>query len=374
MSEYHQHLLLGKVTHALSDDEVVEFENLLSGDREFELAYKELISKLPASMVETGFKKMDAPSEWRDLASELKRKAGNKRMVVKRIAAMAAVFIGLFCIGWYLLAVNNRPGKATLPLNSNAANVQMKLANGKIIQLTNNKEMIKTGAVSLDNDGNNLSFAVNDKKESGINTIYVPTGKDYKITLSDGSEIWMNAQTTLSFPFYFSDSVREVTIHGEAYCKIAKNKESPFILHLPESTVTVLGTEFNVNTYLPDKTVVSLMEGKVNFTGGSSTQSLEPGKQIVFDGENFTKNDFNSRTVLSWQQGIFYMDEANIAEIADVLNRWFGVTVIVENPDLYKKRFAGIIDKKLPLNDFLSDLNAIAKITSVQKGSEVHFK
>lgn len=373
MSEHHQHLLLGKVTHALSDDEVIEFDTLLSNDPEFVIAYKEMISKLPSHMVETGFKALDDPSLWRDLPSEFKRKTVNNRELLKRIAA-AAIFIGIVSIGWYLLAVNNSPDKAMQPIDNNNANVLLKLANGKMIQLANSKEVINTEAVSLDNDGSNLSFELNNKKEAGINTIYIPTGKDYKITLSDGSEIWMNAQTTLSFPFYFSDSVREITIHGEAYCKIAKNKKSPFILHLPESAVTVLGTEFNVNTYMPDKTVVSLMEGKISFTGGDSTQLLDAGKQIVFDGRRSVTNSFNARTVLSWQQGIFYMDEATIVEIADLLKRWFGVTVIIEDPVLYEKRFSGIIDKKLPLKEFLNDLNAIAKITSVQKGVEVYFR
>lgn len=374
MSEYHQHLLLGKVTHALTDDESVEFNHLLSSNPEFELAYKEMISKLPESMVESGFKKLDAPAYWRDLSSELEGKAGRKSAVIKKMAAVAAAFIGLLSIGWYLLAVSRKSDTVTLPVISSNASVQLKLANGKIIQLADYKETIAAGAISLDNDGSHLSFGASDTKNEGMNTMYVPTGKDYKITLSDGSEIWMNAQTTLHFPFYFSDSTREITISGEAYCKIAKNEKSPFILHLPESSVTVLGTAFNVNTYTPDKTVVSLMEGKINFTGGDHTQVLKPGRQIIFNGKEMSEDNFNSKAVLSWQQGIFYMDEANIMEIADLLKRWFGVEVVIENPDLYKKRFAGIIDKNLPLEEFLNDLKAIAKITSVQQGAEVHFK
>ena len=185
----------------------------------------------------------------------------------------------------------------------------------------------------------------------------------------------MNSRTTVGFPFYFNDSTREITIEGEAYCKIAKDESRPFIVHLPGSTVKVLGTAFNVNTYRTTKTVVSLMEGKIDFTGASKSRSLKPGKQIIFDGNDLTEETFDAKVTLSWQQGLCYLDEADIVEIAEILKRWYGVGVIVDNPVLYEKRFAGIINKNLPLSVFLDDLKVIAKISSsFSQDSVLHIK
>ncbi len=374
VSEYHQRLLLGKIIHALTDDECLEFDSLLLTDPEFKTAYEEMISKLPASQVENGFRQADEPGYWKDLALEYHLKAKKKRLWVRKYAAIAAVFTGAAFMSWFFFFPQQNDTKAVAEGFNKNGNVQIQLANGKIISLSNEKEIINTGPASFDNDGMSVTYVVKDKQVTGINSVFVPTGKNYKITLSDGSKIWMNSQTTLGFPFYFNDSIREITITGEAYCKIAKDESRPFILRLPGSTVKVLGTTFNVNTYQTTKTVVSLIEGGINFTGADKTQSLSAGKQIIFDGNDFTEQTFDAKVTLSWQEGLCYLDEADIVEIAEILKRWYGVVVIVDNPVLYKKRFAGVINKNLPLSVFLDDLKVIAKISSSLSDSVLHIK
>lgn len=375
VSEHHQRLLLGKVTRALTDDEHLEFDDLLLNDPGFKTAYEEMISKLPASQVENGFRQADEPGYWKDLALEYHLKAKKKRLGVRKYAAIAAAFTGAAFMSWFFFFQQKNDTKVVAEGFNKNGNVQIQLANGKIINLGNEKEIINAGSASFDNDGKSVTYAVKEKHVTGINTVFVPTGKDYKITLSDGSEIWMNSRTTVGFPFYFNDSTREITIEGEAYCKIAKDESRPFIVHLPGSTVKVLGTAFNVNTYRTTKTVVSLMEGKIDFTGASKSRSLKPGKQIIFDGNDLTEETFDAKVTLSWQQGLCYLDEADIVEIAEILKRWYGVGVIVDNPVLYEKRFAGIINKNLPLSVFLDDLKVIAKISSsFSQDSVLHIK
>lgn len=371
VSEYHQRLLLGKITRALTDDECFEFDDLLLNDPQFKTAYEEMVSKLPASQVENGFRQADEPGYWKDLALEYHLKAKKKRSWVIKYAAIAAAFTGAAFMSWFFFFHQENDAKAVAEGFNKNGNVQIQLANGKIINLNNEKEIINAGSVSFENDGKSVTYTVKEQPAAGINTVFVPTGKDYKITLSDGSEIWMNSRTTLGFPFYFNGSTREITIEGEAYCKIAKDESRPFILHLPGSAVKVLGTAFNVNTYQSAKTVVSLVEGKIDFTGAGKTRLLQPGKQIIFDGNDFTEEAFDAKITLSWQQGICYLDEADIIEIAGILKRWYGVEVIVDNPVLYEKRFAGIINKNLPLSVFLDDLKVIAKISSSFSGDSV---
>src|SRR5690606_32808342 len=107
-----------------------------------------------------------------------------------------------------------------------------------------------------------------------VNTLTVPAGLDYKVHLPDGSEIWMNSTSQLQFPSEFSAATREISIKGEAYLNVAPNKEKPFIVHLPKSTVRVLGTEFNVNTYGLNTETVALVKGSVQLNTPGSENKL----------------------------------------------------------------------------------------------------
>lgn len=375
LSEHHQHLLLGKITQTLSDDEVTEINNLLSYDVEIQQAYKELLNKIPHELTITSFKKTDQPGYWKNLAGEYRNKAARKKLVMISWASAAALIAGLAFTFWIYQTPGKASNKTAIAYKQNNETIRLQLANGKIINLDNEKGNIEEESASIINDGKTLSYSSHEKKASGMNSVFVPTGKDYKITLSDGSEIWMNSLTTLDFPFEFTGNTREITITGEAYCKIAKNSSKPFIIHLPNSLVKVLGTEFNVNTYKVDLTAVSLVEGKINVTGGNKTVAVNPGTQTVFDGKSIIEKPFDSKTVLSWRQGLFFLDETDIVEISGLLKRWYGVQVVVNNPVLYKKRFAGVINKNLPIEAFLDDLKAIAKInSSFSKDGSLHFK
>ncbi len=106
-------------------------------------------------------------------------------------------------------------------------------------------------------------------------------GMDYKINLSDGSEIWLNSMSKLIFPSEFASDKRVVTIDGEAYLNVAKNPSKPFIVRLPENTIEVTGTEFNINTYNKNSVRVALVDGGINLTSSTSTVKMKPGTQAV---------------------------------------------------------------------------------------------
>ncbi|MBS1566244.1 MAG: FecR domain-containing protein, partial [Bacteroidetes bacterium] len=204
----------------------------------------------------------------------------------------------------------------------------------------------------------------------------VPVAKDYKINLNDGSEVWLNSATVLSFPSRFTGDRREITINGEAYLKIAPDASKPFVVHLPGNTVEVTGTEFNVNTYTPEAISVSLVNGAVNLRSANDAYiSLRPGRQGLSRGGLLSSDSFEERKVLSWRKGLFYFETANLQELSQVLARWFGVKTVIDDPALSNKRFAGVLYKNSPLDSFLDDLEAISKIKwYYDKTGVLHFK
>jgi ferric-dicitrate binding protein FerR (iron transport regulator) len=199
---------------------------------------------------------------------------------------------------------------------------------------------------------------------------------DYQVVLADGSEVWLNSTSSLEFPFAFTGNTRDITIRGEAYLKIAKNQQHPFIVHLPDSKVQVTGTEFNVNSFDSAVVKISLVEGAVLFVGGKDSIALTPGRQGVYaKGENLYDQSFNQRNTLSWMQGIHYFEKSGMDEIIGVISRWYNVKVVVDNSRNSDKRFVGVLNKKKPLADFLKTLEYVADIYSHYDSRGVlHFK
>jgi transmembrane sensor len=373
LSAYHQSLLLGKITRSLSASENEELNLLLNENAEIKEAYEDLILNTPSELLNTEFERIKKPEYWDNLSQVLnKRKTSRKRLIVKW-SALIAILIGLTITGWIYLP-NNTINSASSAIAKKDEGIQLKLANGKMIDLSRQHGNIIEGSTKMVNNNQSLSYSDNENESGGINSVFVPAGKDYEIVLSDGSKIRMNSTTKLDFPFTFSANTREITINGEAYCEIAKDKKRPFIVHLPTGSVKVLGTEFNVNSYTATSARVSLVEGKISVSDGKDTLTLSPGKQAVLNGQHLTQQSFNAKKELSWIDGLFYLDEADINTVAEVLTRWYGIKVVVDTKELYTKRFAGVINKKLPLSVFLDDLKAIAKIThSFDNNGILHF-
>jgi len=125
------------------------------------------------------------------------------------------------------------------------------------------RELHEMGMSSLEADSNNLKYAEDHQGETSRHTLSIPTGGQYSVILSDGTKVWMNSASTLSYPSSFQGNERSVTLTGEGYFEVAHNPRKPFIVQLPDdSKVEVLGTRFNINSY-PDEARISttLIEG-----------------------------------------------------------------------------------------------------------------
>lgn len=197
-----------------------------------------------------------------------------------------------------------------------------------------------------------------------MNRLRVPVGKDYRVTLSDGTEIWLNSATTLQFPFKFSGKTREISIQGEAYLEIAEQAGQPFLVHTQHGTLQVLGTSFNINDYDSGIVKVSLVEGALRFKTKTKNVAITPGQQAVYAvNKNIRLQPFEEEEVLAWRSGKYYFIEATLQEIVTVLPRWYGISVVIDNPRLGGERFAGQMDRNKPLTTFLDNLSTTMKLS-----------
>ena len=305
----------------------------------------------------------DSETAWNEVEHELlRRKRAVRYLSVKKWLAAAAVS-GVIAAGAYFLLNKAResspasPVTATAEMPANGLHLQM--ANGKVIQLPYNMpaQDISAGSVALNAGARTLQYTSKGKDIGGYNTLVVPPKMDYRVILSDGTEVWLNATSTLKFPFSFRQNTREVYLEGEGFFKVAKNADKPFFVRTPETVIEVLGTEFNVNTYKRGITSTSLVTGAVSARSGSSTIVLKPGQEAVYtERSGFTVQQFDKDAVVSWMNGIFQFDDTRLADLQPVIERWFGIAVVFDDPALANSPFTGILDKHHDLAFFLKNL------------------
>lgn len=199
-------------------------------------------------------------------------------------------------------------------------------------------------------------------------------GLDYMIKLPDGTEVYLNSATVLSFPTAFTGSKREISINGEAFLSVARDARHPFIVHLPHGSVEVLGTEFNMNSYDSGVVKVALVGGVVNMKAGGHALALKPGLEGVYrKGELYTQ-PFDKQSTLGWRRGIYYFDNATLEQIISILPRWFGVQVKLDNTDKAGERFTKRIYRNAPITEFLDNLKATMAIQYYIQDEVVHIK
>jgi transmembrane sensor len=231
----------------------------------------------------------------------------------------------------------------------NAANGQLANQGGvKIVKLSN-------GQVSYDLSG--LSV-----KETMLNTMSTPKGGQYQVTLPDGTKVWLNASSSITFPTAFIDNKRQVKITGEIYFEIAKNKEKPFIVDVNGlTTVQVLGTSFNVNSYENEGVIkTTLVDGSIRV---NNNVILQPGQQAIITSSeekpNVTNADLDQ--ALAWKNGIFDFTGNDLKNVMRQLERWYDIKVE------YKGSVSNTIFKgKMYRNTNLSDVLEMLKRMGVK--------
>jgi transmembrane sensor len=176
------------------------------------------------------------------------------------------------------------------------------------------------------------------------NTIETPKGGQYQVSLPDGTNVWLNAASSLRYPTVFSGHQREVHLDGEAYFEVAKNPGMPFIVKSSRQVVEVLGTHFNISSYHDDPLVkTTLVEGKVRLSGLNSSQTvtLNAGEQALAHQHGaITVNAVNANQFLGWKEGKFIFTDADIQSIMRQVSRWYNVEVIYKG-GISKEKFGG---------------------------------
>ncbi|MGF1922800.1 MAG: FecR family protein [Bacteroidia bacterium] len=235
---------------------------------------------------------------------------------------------------------------------------------GKIIQ-TANLSITKTKSGQLIYQATGIAT---NPDRMAYHTIETPKGGQYQIYLPDGTKVWLNAASSLKYPERFHTKERKVTLTGEAYFEVAKDKSHPFIVHTEGNgklaqDVEVLGTHFNVNAYMDDQsTKTTLVEGSVKVSSLASKKSnlLTPGQQSVLSDHSFLVKSIDTGDDTAWKDGLFRFNNANLKNILYQLERWYDIKIDYRN--IPHKRYNGMVPRKAKLSEVLHMLELTGNI------------
>lgn len=380
-SDYIHWLMVERLTGEISEAEERYLTKLLDTEPAVREAYKALQEQFSKEDLENKFARLKSPENWRPMPTF---ENSQSRSLRGRIVAMTAAAAILAAVLFSIYLINKKqsplPDEVAIVNPRQHSGIKLHVSGGETVDLSNNTGQVTVGnGTLLNGNSDSLSLVVGSHKNtsSAVNTLTVPNGMDYKVILSDGTMVWMNSSSILKFPFNFLDKEREITIEGEAYLEVAKDKNKPFIVHTEHGSVKVLGTQFNVNTYDPHTLRVSLVEGSVQVEADQKPVTLKPGQEVVYIAEqkNLKVQGFDEDEVLSWRQGIKHFYNNTVREICEVFPRWYGVDIVIDNKSIYDKTFTGVLNRNEPIDKFLRALKATSSISTYEfKDGKLHLK
>ncbi|SFA44421.1 FecR family protein [Pedobacter suwonensis] len=245
------------------------------------------------------------------------------------------------------------------------------LANGEEVSLGNpaKGEVASQGTVQV-TETETGKLVYKGRKEISeavmINKLTTPRGGEYQLVLSDGTKVWLNAASSISFPAAFEGNYRKVSITGEVYFEVAHDKKKPFLVTAREQEISVLGTHFNISAYQDDEFVTtSLISGAVRVKNLKTKveKSIQPGQSATTSSANddVLIHAIDKDEILSWKNGYFQFDNQNVYSIMKVLSRWYNVDVQFLS-DKNTEHFGGTFSRGKQLSEILANLEKLGNV------------
>lgn len=311
------------------------------------------------------------------------------RIMLRRYMAVASliafVCTASFLIYWYTdrdLEVMKTDHSSVATIHSQkteekTADALLLTADGESIPMNNSQDTItvSSGGIKM---GSQLLVIEKEAKVAQqkvvYNTLKILRGKKFKLQLSDGTMVWLNAESEITFPNYFEGPNRTVSVKGELLFDVTENKSRPFIVNTQQGNIRVLGTVFNVYCYENEMPATTLVRGKIEYSLGERSVVLLPGQQCRVSGNRLTVVDVDTYEYTSWIDEIISFKNKKLEEIMNTLSRLYDVTVSYETPSLKNLPFTGAFRQYENMEDIVQMIEECGLIRIEQRERELIIK
>ncbi|WP_316814362.1 FecR family protein [Pedobacter heparinus] len=346
--------------------------------KELEMLYAKAALKIQAPVISEGnaaeMNRMGKES-WIQLIGEIRGTRPKQVKIWPRVISVAAA-ISVIVFGiWFF---NGGFSEISSDQSDQAANrndiapgknvATLTLANGKVIKLSESKTGLEVGVTKLTYSDGSAVLPTDRADFSGLDEIAIstPQGGQYQVKLPDGTEVWLNSASSIRYVTQLVPSpIRSITLTGEAYFEVKKDKKRPFVVRSKGQEVEVLGTHFNVNSY-PDEidTKTTLLEGLVKVSA-KRVVHLVPGQQSTLYTGQLKVKEVNVENAVAWKNGLLMFNDESLEEVMRKISRWYGVGVRIKEESLARQGVYGTISKYSNLSKVLEML---------ELAGEMHFE
>lgn len=305
---------------------------------------------------------------WAKIGRPESRGRSTWRSYMVKMAAAAAVVI-MLSVGFRIFKVKS-PAKR---LSYNVEKVEIPPGANKAMLILSDGTKIDLQAAKSGNIAYQGGAVVNKQAEGKIdyqgaataqpgtdalNTLAVPKGGQYELTLPDGTRVWLNAASSLTYPVAFTGKQRVVTLNGEAYFEVAGNPGKPFLVHVDgKQTVEVLGTHFDIKAYNDDPDIrTTLLEGSVKVSAKNGHTIIKPGQMAVNNLKApLIVRNADLDAVMGWKNGLFVFNDERIEDVLRIVARWYDVEVEYQ-ADVSQKKLRGVVSKYKSIRELLDNI------------------
>ena len=252
------------------------------------------------------------------------------------------------------------------------------LANGQMIPLGKEAadSTIITDGAQINASGSGVTYASGGESESIVyNKLEIPRGGEFCLTLSDGTRVWLNSETSIQYPVAFGAKERRVFVQGEAYFEVAKDANKPFTVQFMSSSVTVLGTSFNIRAYPEEKqSQTTLAEGSVRIYSPGSSMLLKPGEQVEVNALSggMVKREVEVKSFTSWKDGRFVFEQQPLEDIMRTLERWYDIRVIFKDEGAKRISLSGNMKRYGDFSQVMKMLQMTGDVRFELHGNDVY--
>lgn len=374
MKEIIQYLFIAKLIckeriAGLDDSEKRQLDSWRSESKEKEHVFLNL-QRISTEELEKRYDGVDVDLKWKSFK---KRQQQRKRSIRVGVAVAASVCLLITSVLWLWLGTLGEE-RVVLAEQGQQNNVCLVLSTGEVVDISNvGQDEVKLDKGTKLYEGNRLEYVQPDslhKKELEFNQLIIPKGTFYHLVLSDGTKVWLNADSKIKYPVSFGQDKREVSLRGEGYFEVAKDSARPFIVSTDKMDVKVLGTTFDVNTYEDEgKSFVVLVEGLVEVSAGKGeSRIITPGYMAEVNMHDVQAKIHVSKCdtehYIAWKSGNFSFRNASLTEILKRVSRYYDVTVIREQ----------VFEEEYYTGDVSSDVSLESLLAVIESSTSVSFK
>ncbi len=307
-------------------------------------------------------------------AAPSKNEAKTRSLIIRLSIAAAAVLVLGVALFLNLELAGDKKLKTVEESNilPGRPQAELVLASGDVVKLNGASDnTIEDAGVKIESNEGKIAYddaipatKSTEKPEIASNTLRIPKGGEYQLVLSDGTKVWLNAASELTYPVKFVGDVRSVKLNGEAYFDVTPNKDKPFVVATEGQEIVVLGTSFNVSAYTEDLNIVTtLVEGLVKVTSTEEENAgealfLQPNEQLILNKETseMQKKVVDPYTYTSWKDGRFVFTNEPLGSFFTKISRWYNVETYITDESIKDIRFTGDLPRYKDMQDILKIL------------------